>query len=270
MMLTDGTHEAYPVNLVDHVADLGDVDLSTGNTEKALVQVETVIANLLAWNKHPISLGGDHSITLGILRAMNKVYNKVAVIHFDAHCDTWENNFDELYGHGTWLYNAIEEGLVDPTKVISIGVRSPADPETRSYLVNKGGVTFSAREYTRNPSMIFEQIFKRIGDTPCYLTFDIDAIDPAHAPGTGTPEIGGLTTMQVLDFLEDSYQLNWIGIDLVEVSPPYDHSQITALAAATFVWTYLSMVVYKSVVGFTECGDDYNSAEEVDADPSSA
>lgn len=258
LMLTDGVHESWPIDITEHVSDLGDIDIAVGNTIKALNQVETVIGNLLSWNKHPISLGGDHSITLGILRSINKLYNKVAVVHLDAHCDTWKTNFEETYGHGTWLYNAIEEGLVDPDRVISIGVRSPADPETRSYLVEHGGVTFSSREAKRNMSEVIQTIKERIGDRPCYLSLDIDVLDPAFAPGTGTPEIGGLDSMYVLQLLEELYDLNWIGMDIVEVSPPYDQSQITALAAATFVWTYLSMVTYKSTVGFIECGDDEN------------
>lgn len=255
MMLTDGVHDFWPVDLTKYVSDLGDADLAVGNTVRSLQQIEEVMDRVLNWNKHPVSLGGDHSITLGILRSMNKMYNKVAVIHLDAHCDTWETNFDEPYGHGTWLYNAIEEGLVDPEKVVSIGIRSPTTEQARNYLPGAGGVAFSAMQAMRNISEVVEAISDRIGDTPCYLTLDIDALDPAYAPGTGTPEIGGLTSMWVLQLFIDLYNMNWIGMDVVEVSPPYDHSQITALAAATFAWTYLSMVIHRSVIGFPDCGD---------------
>jgi len=124
LMLIDGVNEKFPVDITKHATDLGDINVTNGNTSKMLEQVETSIGNILAWNKHPIILGGEHTITLGILRAMHAKYEKIAVIHFDAHCDTWKTHFDEPIGHGTWLYNAIQEKLVDPTKVISIGVRS--------------------------------------------------------------------------------------------------------------------------------------------------
>jgi len=248
MMLTDGTHPDFDVDISKHTIDLGDADITVGNTLKMLEQVETVANNVLNWNKHPVFLGGDHSVTLGILRAMNKMYGKVAVIHFDAHCDTWSSNFDEPIGHGTWLYNAINEKLVDPAKVISIGIRSPSDETARRFLQSHGGLTFSARQTMRKPANVITSILDRIGNTPVYLSFDIDALDPAHAPGTGTPEIGGLTTMWVLECLENLYGLNWIGMDLVEVSPSYDHSQITSLAAATICWTYLSMVIHAHTV----------------------
>lgn len=249
LMLTDGVHDTFPVDLRKHCFDLGDAALTNGNTLKMLEQVENVITNVLGWEKHPVSLGGDHSITLGILRAMHKRYGKLAVVHFDAHCDTWSSNFDEPIGHGTWLFNAINEGLVDPRKVISIGIRSPADHSARNFLDKHGGTTFTARYAHSNMDAVVSNVTHLVGDAPCYLTFDIDSLDPAHAPGTGTPEIGGLTTMWVLECLEKLSDLDWVGMDCVEVSPPYDHSGITSLAAATLCWVYLSMVVYKGLSG---------------------
>lgn len=242
MMLTDGVHDAFPVDIRKHVVDLGDTALTSGNTLKMLEQVENTTTNVLGWEKHPVFLGGDHTITLGILRAMNKRYGKMAVVHFDAHCDTWSTNFDEPIGHGTWLYNAITEELVDPVKVISIGIRSPADEKSRNYLVANGGTTFTARYAASNMEAVISNVKHLVGDTPCYLTFDIDCLDPAHAPGTGTPEIGGLTTMWVLECIEQLSGLEWIGMDCVEVAPPYDHSGITSLAAANVCWLYMSMV----------------------------
>lgn len=247
MMLTDGQHPRCEVDLVDWVADLGDADVSTSNVPRMLASVESTTLRLLEAGKHPVFLGGDHTITLGILRAMNEWYNKVAVVHLDAHCDTWSTNFDEPIGHGTWLYNAIEEGLVDPTRVISIGIRSPADKKARDHLEAHGGMTLSARHAQANFHEVANAIQDRIGSTPVYLTFDIDALDPAYAPGTGTPEIGGLTSMWALDLLEYLQSMNWIGMDLVEVSPPYDHAGITALAGATFAWTYLNMMIWRSL-----------------------
>jgi len=269
MMLTDGEHPSFGIDLTKHVADLGDADITTGNIFKILEQVEMVANNVLNWNKHPVFLGGDHSITLGILRAVNKMYGKVAVIHFDAHCDTWSYNFDEPLGHGTWLYNAINEKLVDTSKVFSIGVRSPADQASRSFLEDNGGVTFTARYAQHNLRSVIKRIIDTVENTPVYLSFDIDCLDPAHAPGTGTPEIGGLTSMWVLECLESLVGLNWVGMDMVEVSPPYDHSSITSLAAATICWTYLSMIIAKSldISDVFDCGDasdgtDFRQIEE--------
>lgn len=248
MMLTDGVHDRFKVNLRKHVFDLGDTALTNGNTLKMLEQVESVVNNLIGWEKHPAFIGGDHTITLGILRAMHARYGKLAVVHFDAHCDTWSSNFDEPIGHGTWLFNAINEGLVDPIKVISIGIRSPADDAARNFLDKHGGTTFTARYAQSNMEAVLTNVKHLIGDTPCYLTFDIDCLDPAHAPGTGTPEIGGLTTIWVLECLEELGSIEWVGMDCVEVSPTHDHSSITSLAAATIIWTYLSMVIDKKAV----------------------
>lgn len=256
MMLTDGVHDTFPVDVKKHVVDLGDAALTSGNTLKMLEQVENTTTNVLGWEKHPVFLGGDHTITLGILRAMHKRYGKVAVVHFDAHCDTWSSNFDEPIGHGTWLYNAITEELVDPVKVISIGIRSPADEKSRNYLNSNGGTTFTARYANSNMDAVVSNIRHLVGDTPCYLTFDIDCLDPAHAPGTGTPEIGGLTSMWVLDCIEQLSGLEWIGMDCVEVSPPYDHSGITSLSAANICWLYMSMVTHTGMKTGSSTIDD--------------
>ena len=245
MMLTDGVNTAFPIDIKKHTFDLGDLAVTNGNTSKMLQQVETSIKNVLAWGKHPVILGGEHTITLGALRAMHASHGKLAVIHFDAHCDTRSMHFDEPIGHGTWLYNAITEGLVDPVKVISIGIRSPTDYNTQMFLNDKGGTTFTARYAYQNMDAVVSNIKKLVEDYACYLTFDIDCLDPAYAPGTGTPEVGGLTTMWALECLERLHGINFVGMDCVEVAPAYDHSNITALAAATICWTYISMVTFK-------------------------
>lgn len=247
MMLTDGVHDTFPIDIRKHCVDLGDAALTNGNTLKMLEQVENTITNILGWDKHPVSIGGDHAITLGILRAMHRRHGKIAVVHFDAHCDTWSSNFDEPIGHGTWLFNAINEGLVDPRKVVSIGIRSPADHDARHFLDKHGGTTFMARYASSNMDAVVSNILHLVSDSPCYLTFDIDSLDPAYAPGTGTPEIGGLSTMWVLECLEKLSDLDWVGMDCVEVAPGYDHSNITSLAAANICWLYLSMVAYKNL-----------------------
>lgn len=265
MMLTDGFNPQFPVELSGWVVDLGDADIANGNSMQMLADVEMVAANLMKHNKHPVFLGGDHLVTLGILRSLHKLYGPVAVVHFDAHCDTWSDHFGEPYGHGTWLYNAITENLVDPTSVISIGIRSPAPAEARNFLDSHGGTVFTARYAQNNIAAVVSNIIHIVGNKPVYLSFDIDALDPAYAPGTGTPEVGGLTSMWALECLENLAGLNWIGMDVVEVAPAYDHSQITALAAATVAWTYLSMNVYKSAsadLPEADCGDDASDVED--------
>lgn len=246
--LVDGVCDDWPVDVTRNLTDLGDANLSTGNLAVTLTEIQQLIAQLHAGEHHVVAMGGDHSVTLGILRGMHHRYPGMACVHLDAHCDTWQRHGSQPQGHGTWLRNAIEEGLVDPEKTVSIGVRSPADNPTRFWLNTQGGLTISARSAMRaQPYEVFASIRDRIGDTPCYFTLDIDVLDPAHAPGTGTPEIGGLTSMWVDEFIDCLHTVNLVGMDCVEVAPAYDHSDITSLAAATFMWRYLSMQIHKNL-----------------------
>ena len=197
---------------------------------------------------HMCWLGGDHSITLGLLRAYRAWAGQpLAVLHFDAHCDTWEDHFGEPSGHGTWVYEAITEGLVDPESFVQVGIRSAGVREAREYVRDQGGVIFTARdlrglESEGQLSEVIQTIRQRLSakGLPAYLTLDIDCLDPAFAPGTGTPEVAGLSTNQVFTLLESTADLNWVGMDCVEVAPPYDHAELTSNAAAQLVWTYLS------------------------------
>jgi agmatinase len=192
-------------------------------------------------------LGGDHSITLPLLRAYRAHYGKpLACIHFDAHCDTWTSHFGEPSGHGTWVYEAITEGLVDAKAFVQIGIRSSGERAAREFVADQGGRIYTARELRGKDgdalNNVIDEVRSRMakaGNPPLYLTFDIDALDPAFAPGTGTPEVGGLTTSQAMTLLEAWHDLNWVGMDCTEVSPPYDHAELTANAAATLVWTWL-------------------------------
>jgi agmatinase len=170
----------------------------------------------------------------------------LAIVHLDAHCDTWSDHFGEPSGHGTWMREAILERLVIPEATVQIGIRSPAAVETREFVRTSGGCVIGARELRGRESAqqlagVLDEVRARIGGPrhPVYLTLDIDCLDPAFAPGTGTPEAGGLSTAQVLTLIEELTDLNWVGMDCVEVAPAYDHADITSLAAATFVWTYL-------------------------------
>ena len=242
MMLTDGVNERYPVSIVDLVGDAGDMAIPSGDDDRAR---EEILRSMRSFKgRNIVTLGGHHGITYPILRAMQDPYQnaQIAVVHFDAHCDTWKDHFGTPYGHGTWLYNAIEERLIDPHHTISIGIRSPADESSRDYLRAKGGITISARKALGYSSRTMADIIRaKVGNRPAYLSLDIDCIDPSQAPGTGTPEIGGLTTMWLSELIDELSCISWVGMDCVETAPAYDVSQITALAAATFVWQYLSM-----------------------------
>jgi agmatinase len=213
------------------------------------------LVNNLSPGTGPIFLGGDHSITLSTLRALRKIHSlgkrKLACIHFDAHCDTWKDHFGEPSGHGTWVREAVEQGLIQPECTIQIGIRSSGDEEARTFVQTRGGVILTGREMRGVDSVsqisdaVISRVTKRLkeyGSPPCYLTFDIDCLDPAFAPGTGTPEPGGLTSNQALTIIEElsaSSDINFVGMDCVEVAPAYDHAELTSMMAAHLVWTYL-------------------------------
>ena len=252
MMLTDGRHTKYTVDINKACGDAGDIPVPSGYTIEALRIIEDRLSSI---KSHCVILGGDHLTTLAALRSLHKkTGEKISLIHFDAHCDTWQNHFGQPFGHGTWLFNAIEEGLVNAKQTFSIGIRSPAERDDLAYLSRAGGKTVTAMQaMNRSPDAMADYIKDHIGKRPCYLSLDIDCLDPAFAPGTGTPEIGGLSTIWLRELLNHFGStdaglkpMNWQGMDLCEVAPAYDHSDITSLAAATFCWQYLSQVIYHS------------------------
>lgn len=246
-MLCDAIHPHFDVSPIGRLGDAGDLPLpntSLGAMREAMTgPVEQLIrAHHMCW------LGGDHSITLALLRAYRRQLGRpLAVIHFDAHCDTWEDHFGEPSGHGTWVYEAFAEGLVVPACFTQIGIRSAGIRAARDYVRDQGGQIFTARalrglESPAQLAPVTTAIRDRLaahGHPPVYLSLDIDCLDPAFAPGTGTPEPGGMTTNQVLTLIEELHALPFVGMDCVEVAPPYDHAEITSQAAAAFVWTYL-------------------------------
>lgn len=246
-MLCDGIHPHFDVSPADHLTDTGDLELPNTGLAAMREAMAPCVAPLLR-RHHMAWLGGDHSITLPLLRAYREWLGRpLAVIHFDAHCDTWEDHFGEPSGHGTWVYEAIREGLVVPECFTQLGIRSAGVKAAREYVRDCGGQIFTARDLRglENPvqlSPVLHAIRSRLvahGHPPVYLSLDIDCLDPAFAPGTGTPEPGGLTTAQVLSMLEELADLPFVGMDCVEVAPPYDHAELTSYAAASFVWTYL-------------------------------
>ena len=200
---------------------------------------------------HLIALGGDHAIALPLLRAAAKRHGgPLGLVHFDAHVDTWPDTFGQVYGHGSCFYHAINEGIVDPHRMIQIGIRSPLGRDVHDWTVGKGVTIITAEEADNmGPAKVAQAIVAKTAGRKSYLTFDIDGIDPSQAPGTGTPEIGGLTTLAVRSILMGLAPVDFIGMDIVEVSPPYDVAEITALAGATVAWLYLSLQAQKRGIG---------------------
>lgn len=251
LMLCDGIHPHFNVTPLGQLGDGYDMALPNASPlTEVRQQIQTQAAALMA-RHHCVFLGGDHSVTLALLRAAKAQFGELALIHFDAHCDTWTDHFGEPSGHGTWTYEAITEGLVSPQRTVQIGLRSSGERAAREYVQDQGGLIFTARQLRGLDGAalapVVAQIRERIGKRPCYLTLDIDCLDPAFAPGTGTPEPGGMTSSQVLTLLEDLSALNMVCMDCVEVAPAYDHAELTSSAAATFVWTYLCGQVAKRV-----------------------
>ena len=244
LMFCDGIHSVFDVTPLSHLGDAGDLRLPNASPlPEVRAHIQRQAAALMA-HHHCVFLGGDHSVTLALLRAARQQHGEpLALVHFDAHCDTWENHFGEPSGHGTWTYEALQEGLVSPAHTVQIGLRSSGVRAAREYVQDQGGQIFTARALRglegAGLAPMLRAVRERIGPWPVYLTLDIDCLDPAFAPGTGTPEPGGLTSTQVLTCLEELADLNWVGMDCVEVAPAYDHAELTSHAAATFVWTYL-------------------------------
>jgi agmatinase len=239
-MLVDGAHPRHWVDPATMtVADIGDFSLALGDLLGSLERIEEQARPI----KHLVALGGEHGVTLPLLRALAKPDGPPALIHFDAHVDTWPDNFGQPYAHGSVFYHAIEERLVDPSRMVQIGIRSPVQREVHDWTLARGVRILTAEEvHEAGPAAVATRIREIVGDAPVYLSFDIDALDPAFAPGTGTPEIGGLASWQAQAILRRLKGLRFVGMDVVEVAPAYDVAEITALAAATMAWEYLCLI----------------------------
>jgi guanidinobutyrase len=224
------------------VADTGDVAVNPYNLSESIRIIEEHYDRLLGTGLIPVSLGGDHTVTLPILRAIHRRHGPVAMVHVDAHADTNDEMFGEKIAHGTIFRRAIEEGLVIPSKMTQIGLRATGySAEDFDWPRQQGVRVVEAEQcWYRSLAPLMEEVRDSIGsDTPAYLSFDIDGLDPSVAPGTGTPEPAGLTASQALEIIRGCFGLNLIGCDLVEVSPPYDTSGNTALLAANLVFEML-------------------------------
>ncbi len=225
------------------VADAGDLAVNPFDIGQAIGQIEAGAAGALAAAGRLIALGGDHTVALPLLRATAARHGPVALIHFDAHLDTWDTYFGAPYTHGTPFRRAVEEGLLALDSSAHVGVRGPL--YSSADLAEDAGLGFAtvstAELARRGVAEAVDRVRERVGDRPVYLSVDIDVLDPAHAPGTGTPEPGGLTTRELQFILRGLDGLRLVGADVVEVSPPYDHAELTSLAAANVIYEMLSL-----------------------------
>lgn len=227
--------------------DYGDLGSVPGYIEESFDIITEGMLPFFQNHVIPVAMGGDHSVTLPELRACAKVYGPVALIHFDAHYDTIHEYFGKPYNHGTPFYHAAKEGLVDTSKSIQVGIREGLyGPEDLTNSSDLGYASIKADECHKiGMEAVIERIKERVGDAKAFLTFDIDFLDPACAPGTGTPVPGGFTTAQALELIRGLKDLNIIGYDIVEVSPPYDPTNITAIAAAGLMQDFISQIAYR-------------------------
>lgn len=226
------------------IVDYGDMEVVPVDIRATMEVITDEAATILAHKTFPISLGGDHSITLPLLRAHAAQFGPLAVVHFDSHPDTWNSEFgDHPYSHGTPFRRALEEQLIDPEAYLQVGIRGPvSDSFDLDEARELGAQILTINEaFDQGIPAVIQRIRDVIGKRPVYVSLDIDSVDPAFAPGTGTPEVGGFTSYQMLQLVRGLRGLNLVGFDLVEVSPPYDPSDITAILAANLVFEFLSI-----------------------------
>ena len=240
-------HPNYDVEpfKVQQVADAGDITCNPFNIDEAIKQIEDGATDLLNKVGSIITIGGDHTIALPLLRAVNKKCGQpVALVHFDAHLDTWDTYFGAPYTHGTPFRRAREEGLFLDDASMHVGIRGPL--YSRDDLKEDADLGFKIIHcddfQTQSIDQIVKRIRDRVGDNPLYLSIDIDVLDPAHAPGTGTPEIAGMTSREILNVLRGLAGLNLVSADVVEVAPAYDHAELTSTAAATIVYELINLI----------------------------
>jgi len=239
-------HPALDVNPWDvhQVVDAGDVVAHPFDLVAAVDQVEAAATQLLTKADRIVTIGGDHTIALPLLRAVAAQHGPVALVHFDAHLDTWDTYFGAPYTHGTPFRRAVEEGLLDLDVSAHVGIRGPLyaaqdlidDRQLGFAIVSTDDVA------RRGVDEALDRVRARVGNRPVYVSIDIDVLDPAHAPGTGTPEPGGLTTRELQMILRGFTDLNLVGGDVVEVSPAYDHAELTTIAAANVVFELLGLM----------------------------
>jgi len=237
------------INIFDYVSgvDYGDIPVVPGYIQDTYEKMEEALSPIVQQGIIPIVLGGDHSITLAELRAIAKKHGPVALLQFDAHSDTWDSYFGKKYNHGTVFRRAIEEGLLDVSRSLQIGMRGGLyGIEDLDDARNLGLDVYTTNQYKKaGVERMLEIIHQRVGNGPVFLSFDIDFLDPVYAPGTGTPEVSGASMDDALAFVRGLTGINFVGFDLVEVLPAYDHGQITAAAAANIVYEFITLIAMK-------------------------
>ena len=224
------------------VADYGDLSLNPLSIEDTYLRITEQLGEVLHGGARALSVGGDHSILLPILRAIHRRFGPVAFVQFDAHGDTWPGYFGSPHSHGTPVKYAVEEGLIDPGYALQVGLRGQVYAKSDFDFARKHniGIVTSEEFHERGLAPVLRHL-KKFGKRPTYVTLDIDVVDPAFAPGTGTPQVGGLSSHQIISLVRSLKGLNLVGADLVEVSPPYDSSEITSLLAANLLYELLCL-----------------------------
>jgi agmatinase len=236
---------------VHQVADAGDIAVNPFDIAEAITTIERASDELRDGGAKLITLGGDHTIALPLLRAAAERHGPVALLHFDAHLDTWDTYFGAEYTHGTPFRRAVEEGILDTEAISHIGTRGPLygkkdlDDDHRFGF----GIVTSADVYYQGVLETVAKVRDRIGNRPLYISVDIDVLDPAHAPGTGTPEAGGITSRELLEIIRGFRGMNLVGADVVEVAPAYDHAEITGVAASHVAYELVTLMADRAVEG---------------------
>jgi agmatinase/guanidinopropionase len=245
-----GFNRAFGVSPTDEltIIDYGDVSVVPVDITATMENITEEVTGIIRAGVTVVALGGDHSISLPLLRAHAANYGELAVVHFDSHPDTWDREFKEQpYSHGTPFRRAIEEKLIASDAYCQVGIRGTfADPNMHSAPDCTGVKTLTVdRIFECGTPAAIETIRRTVGDRPVYVSLDIDSVDPAFAPGTGTPEVGGLSSYQILQLVRGLQGLDFVGFDLVEVSPPYDHGDITSILAANLAFEFVSLLALR-------------------------
>jgi guanidinobutyrase / D-arginase len=242
--------DASPFALAQ-VADAGDIAANPFNIDEAVETVQAAADDILDTGARMMTLGGDHTIALPLLRAVARKHGPVALLHFDAHLDTWDTYFGAAYTHGTPFRRAVEEGILDTSALSHVGTRGPLygkkdlDDDAKMGF----GIVTSADVMRRGVAEVTQQLRERIGDRPLYVSVDIDVLDPAHAPGTGTPEAGGLTSRELLEIIRGLSDCRLVSADLVEVAPAYDQAEITSVAASHTAYELTTIMTRQIAAG---------------------
>jgi agmatinase len=232
---------------IAQVADAGDIAVNPFDIGAAIETIQEAALGLTADDTRLVTIGGDHTISLPLLRAVAERHGPVALVHFDAHLDTWDTYFGAEYTHGTPFRRAVEEGIVDTEALSHVGTRGPLygkrdlEDDRRFGF----GILTSADVYHQGVTEVVERLRERVAGRPVYVSIDIDVLDPAHAPGTGTPEAGGITSRELLEILRGFRGLDIVGADVVEVAPAYDHADITGIAASHVAYDLVSLLALR-------------------------